>query len=109
MVSEQDIVCDRAENGKECVELLKEVSPDTYSAILMDVHMPIMNGYEATRQIRSLEDDRLNKIPIIAMTADAFAEDVQACKDSGMNGHIAKPINLKILFSTLKKIKNGQL
>lgn len=109
LVSEQEIVCDRAENGKECVEMLKEVSPDTYSAILMDVHMPIMNGYEATRQIRSLEDDRLNKIPIIAMTADAFAEDVQACKDSGMNGHIAKPINLKILFSTLKKIKNGQL
>lgn len=109
LVSEQEIVCDRAENGKECVEMLKEASPDTYSAILMDVHMPIMNGYEATRQIRSLEDDRLNKIPIIAMTADAFAEDVQACKDSGMNGHIAKPINLKILFSTLKKIKNGQL
>lgn len=70
LVSEQEIVCDRAENGKECVEMLKEVSPDTYSAILMDV---------------------------------------QACKDSGMNGHIAKPINLKILFSTLKKIKNGQL
>lgn len=109
LVSEQGIVCDRAKNGKECVEMLKNASPDTYSAILMDVHMPIMNGYEATQNIRALEDDRLNKIPIIAMTADAFAEDVQACKDSGMNGHIAKPINLKILFSTLEKIKNGQL
>lgn len=109
LVSEREVTCERAGNGQECVEMLKNAAPGTYSAILMDVHMPVMNGYEATRVIRSLEDEELRKIPIIAMTADAFAEDVQACKDSGMNGHIAKPVNMKILFSYLEKIKNGQL
>lgn len=109
LVAERGITCDRAENGKECVEMLQKASAGTYSAILMDVNMPVMNGYEATRMIRSLENRKLNKIPIIAMTADAFAEDVQACKESGMNGHIAKPVNMKILFSYLEKVKKGQL
>lgn len=109
LVSDKEITCDHAENGKECVDMLKMAPPGTYAAVLMDVHMPVMDGYEATKQIRSLEDENLNKIPIIAMTADAFAEDVQACMACGMNGHIAKPINMKILFSYLEKIKNGQL
>lgn len=109
LVSDRGVTCDRAENGRECVEMLKKASPGTYSAILMDVNMPVMNGYEATREIRSLERDEWNRIPIIAMTADAFAEDIQACKDSGMNGHIAKPIDTKVLFSYLEKIKTGQL
>ena len=109
LVAEQDVICDRAVNGKECVEMLKKAPPGTYAAILMDVHMPVMNGYEATREIRSLTEKSWNSIPILAMTADAFAEDVQACKDSCMNGHIAKPVNMNILFSWLRKIKNGQI
>ena len=109
IISEHEIVCDHAENGKECVEMLKAAPPDTYSAILMDVQMPVMNGYEATKEIRSWKDDERSGIPIVAMTADAFAEDVQTCIESGMNGHIAKPVNVKILFDYLEKIKNGQL
>lgn len=105
LVSERGVTCDHAENGKECVEMLKKAPYGTYSAILMDVNMPVMNGYEATRSIRSLRDENLNKIPIIAMTADAFAEDVQACLESGMNGHIAKPVDMKVLFSYLEKIQ----
>ena len=109
LVAERGIVCDHAENGKECVEMLEKAPPGTYAAILMDVHMPVMNGYEATRAIRALQDEALSQIPIVAMTADAFMEDIQACKDSGMNGHIAKPVDMKILFSYLGKIKSGQL
>ena len=109
LLAEQNVICDRAVNGKECVEMLKKAPFGTYAAILMDVHMPVMNGYEATREIRSLTESAWNSIPILAMTADAFAEDVQACKDSGMNGHIAKPVNMNILFSWLRKIKNGQV
>lgn len=109
LISEIGIECDHAENGKMCVDMLQKAPAGTYSAILMDVHMPVMNGYEATRAIRSMKDEKLSQIPIVAMTADAFAEDVQACIASGMNGHIAKPVNMKILFSYLEKIKNGQL
>lgn len=109
LVAERGITCDRAENGKECLEMLKRFPEGTYSAILMDVNMPVMNGHEATRKIRSLENKKLSEIPIIAMTADAFAEDIQACIESGMNAHIAKPVNMEILFSYLEKVKTGQL
>ena len=80
--------------------------PGTYDAILMDVQMPELNGLEASRKIRELPDEKRRSIPIIAMTADAFAEDVQACLASGMNGHIAKPINMGTLLNYLRKIKN---
>jgi CheY-like chemotaxis protein len=70
----------------------------------MDVQMPVMNGYEATRTIRKLEDPQLAAIPIIAMTANAFDEDKQEALKSGMNGHIAKPINIDNLLSTLKRV-----
>lgn len=109
LISEQKITCDRTENGKECIELLKKMPAGTYDAILMDIQMPVMNGYEATKAIRRLPDNRLCSIPIIAMTADAFAEDVQACIECGMNGHIAKPIDMKQLISCLVKIKNKQI
>lgn len=109
LVAEDGITCERAVNGKECVEMLRKKPAGTYDAILMDINMPVMNGYEATREIRKSEEEAQRTIPIVAMTADAFAEDVQACLASGMNGHIAKPINLKILYSYLKKIKKGQL
>lgn len=109
LISERKITCDRTENGRECIELLKKMPAGTYDAILMDIQMPVMNGYEATKAIRRLTDNRLNSIPIIAMTADAFAEDVQACMECGMNEHIAKPIDMKKLISCLVKIKNKQI
>ena len=68
----------------------------------MDIQMPVMNGYESTKAIRSLADKKLAAVPIIAMTANAFAEDVQAARDAGMNGHIAKPINIPQMVATLR-------
>lgn len=109
MVADKNIICDHAENGKICIDMLTKSEPGTYSAILMDIHMPVMDGYEATKVIRSLNMPGYDNIPIIAMTADAFAEDVRACLDCGMNRHIAKPVSMKELISCLVKVKNGQL
>lgn len=109
LLLEQGIACDHAENGRECIEMLTKAPVGTYTAVLMDVHMPEMNGFEATRTIRALPEEKLRNIPVVAMTADAFAEDVQACIDSGMNGHIAKPIEMSKLIGYLNKIKSGQL
>lgn len=109
LLEEQGITCKRVENGRLCVEEFSTVPSDTYDAILMDVQMPEMTGIEACRKIRTLEDEQRRNIPIIAMTADAFAEDVQLCMDSGMNGHIAKPIDMGTLLRYLKKIKNKNI
>lgn len=106
LLEEQGVTCDRAENGRLCVERLMAATPGTYDAVLMDVQMPEMNGLEASRRIRELPDKERSRIPIIAMTADAFAEDVQSCISNGMNGHIAKPIDVGTLQSYLRKIKN---
>jgi len=91
-LKEKGIITTLVENGKLCVEKFEESEPGTYNAILMDIHMPVMNGYEATRFIRNLDHPDAAKIPIIAMTADAFEEDVSAALDAGMDAHIAKPI-----------------
>ena len=93
-----------AGNGKIAVDMLKESKPGHYQLILMDVQMPVMNGYEATREIRKLENRQLASIPIIAMTANAFEEDKQEALKCGMNGHIAKPIDINNLFKTLDKV-----
>ncbi|MDE7222936.1 MAG: response regulator [Acetatifactor sp.] len=93
-----------AENGKVAVEMLSRSQPGYYQLVLMDVQMPVMNGYEATRAIRKLENAELASIPILAMTANAFEEDKQEALNSGMNGHIAKPINIDILMNALDKI-----
>ncbi len=90
-----------AQNGQEAVELVKNAPPDHYQVILMDVQMPVMNGYEATRAIRALPGPRAS-IPILAMTANAFDEDRQRALDAGMNGHIPKPIDVKFLLDTLQ-------
>lgn len=103
------VECQRAENGRRCLEQLVEAPAGRFDGILMDIQMPEMNGLEAARQIRALPDPEKSCIPIIAMTADAFAEDVQTCMDSGMNGHIAKPIDGTTLQSYLRKIKNKTL
>lgn len=92
-----------AENGKVCLEKFKNSPEGYYEAILMDVRMPIMNGYEATAAIRALNRPDAQSIPIIAMTADAFSEDIQRCLDSGMDAHTAKPINIDEVIFLLKK------
>lgn len=93
-----------AANGQIAVDMLKKSEPGYYQLVLMDVQMPVMNGYEATKEIRKLENKDLASIPIIAMTANAFEEDRQEALKCGMNGHIAKPIDIKKLFDTLDKI-----
>lgn len=95
---------DRACDGIQCVDVLKGSEPGYYDMVLMDIQMPNMDGYEATRIIRQFEDKRLSEIPIIAMTANAFAEDRKQAFDAGMNGHIAKPINAEDLKTTLAGI-----
>ena len=92
-----------AENGKICLEKFQASEPGQYDVILMDIRMPIMNGYETTQAIRALERSDAKTIPIIAMTADAFSEDIQQCLECGMNAHTAKPINLDEVISLLKK------
>lgn len=103
MLEEMGLEVTIAANGKEAVDLFRESELYTYQAVLMDVMMPVMNGYEATRSIRSLERQDAAEILIIAMTANAFAEDVKAAEDAGMNEHIAKPLDSKILDSVLKR------
>lgn len=95
---------DVAENGQAAVDMLKKSKPGDYQLILMDVQMPVMNGYEATRVIRNLDDKKLASIPILAMTANAFEEDKKKSLSCGMNGHIAKPINIEYLLNTLNKL-----
>ena len=97
------IVVDSAWNGREAVDIFKASAPGTYTAILMDVHMPEMDGHEATRLIRACAHAQARSIPIIAMTADAFAENVAEAHEAGMNDHIAKPIDVPTLFGTLKR------
>lgn len=91
-------------NGQDAFETIQSAKPHEFSAVLMDIQMPIMNGYDATCAIRKLSDQTLANIPIIAMTANAFDEDRKRAFESGMNGHIPKPIDLDILFSTLKQV-----
>ena len=93
-----------ADNGQIAVDMLKKSEPGYYQLVLMDVRMPVMNGYEATRAIRKLDDPDLASIPILAMTANAFEEDKQEALNCGMNGHLAKPIDVKMLLDTLDKI-----
>lgn len=98
---------DHAWNGKQAVEMFTASAPGTYMAVLMDVQMPEMNGYEAARAIRALAHPDALKIPVFAMTANAFTEDVSAALNAGMNGHIAKPVDTEILYETLRKAGEG--
>ena len=95
---------EKAENGKRGVELFSESEEGWYSIIFMDIQMPVMNGYEATRQIRALENPEIANIPIIAMTANAFDEDKKEALEAGMNGHIAKPIDISMMKEVLQEI-----
>ena len=104
ILTEFGFVIDTAENGKEAVEKFSASKAGDYDLILMDVQMPIMNGYEASKEIRKLKNPQLANIPIIAMTANAFSEDIQAAKDAGMNSHIAKPIDIPKMIETLTEV-----
>ena len=96
-----NIECDCAENGQIAVEKFVNSSAGTYSAILMDLQMPVMDGCEASKLIRRSEHPQAKNIPVFAMTANAFTEDVATALASGMNGHIAKPIDTQVLYRTL--------
>lgn len=102
LLSVLELELDWAENGQICVEKFTESAVGYYDAIIMDVRMPVMDGYEATRAIRELERGDAD-IPIIAMTADAFSEDIQRCLECGMNDHLAKPIDVRVVAEKLKK------
>ena len=100
---EEGCTVDRAKDGVECVDMLEKAANGTYRLILMDIQMPVMNGYDAAKKIRRMDDPQKADIPIIAMTANAFSEDKQAALDAGMNDHVAKPINMNILVPTIQK------
>ena len=99
------ITSERAENGRICVDKMAEAQEGSYELIFMDIQMPEMNGLDATRNIRKLENKWAASIPIIAMTADAFSENVTECLEAGMNGHIAKPVDMKLVIKEIRRIK----
>ena len=102
LLSKYGFVIDTAENGQEAVDLVAASAPDYYDLVLMDIQMPVMDGHEATRRIRNLEDKELAKVPVVAMTANAFDEDRKAAKECGMNGFISKPINMQEVVQALR-------
>ena len=101
LLTKRGLLVDTADNGAAGVKIFKESSIGFFDCVLMDIRMPIMNGYEAAGIIRALSRPDAKTIPIIAMTADAFSEDIQKCLDAGMNGHIAKPIDPETLYGAL--------
>lgn len=103
LLTEEGIMIERAENGVACIDMLNKAKQNYYSLILMDIQMPIMNGYEASRRIRELKDGNKSQIPIVAMTANAFEEDKKMALTSGMNDHVAKPIDMNVLLPTIMK------
>ena len=103
MLGALGVSVETAENGEEAVKAVSSSGPGRFDAVLMDIQMPVMNGYDAARQIRALDDSRLSSIPIIAMTANAFDEDRKKAAECGMNGHIPKPVDPAVLADTLIK------
>ena len=102
------ITTERAENGRICVDMMSAAAEGSYELIFMDVQMPEMNGLDATRAIRKLDNPWASSIPIVAMTADAFSENVTECLNAGMNGHIAKPVDMKLVIKEIRRIKEGK-
>ena len=108
MLSMFGITTERAENGRVCVDRMRAAAEGSYTLIFMDIQMPEMNGLDATRAIRKLEDPWAASIPIVAMTADAFSENVTECLEAGMNGHIAKPVDIELVIKEIRRIKEGR-
>ena len=107
MLSMFGITTERAENGRVCVDMVSAAEEGCYEMILMDVQMPEMNGLDATREIRNMSEPKAS-IPIIAVTADAFSENVTECLNAGMNGHISKPIDMKLVIKEIRMIREGR-
>ncbi len=108
LLLENGIHSERAENGKQCIEMLEASSDGYYDVVFMDIQMPVMNGKDAARFIRHNRRKYIKNIPIAAMTADAFEEDIAECKKAGMNEHITKPVDMKRVLGILHEIKNGK-
>ena len=104
LLSTREMEVDLAENGQIAVDMFKESEQGHYAAVLMDMRMPVMDGLEATREIRALDREDAKKVPIIALTANAFDEDVQRSMQAGLNAHLSKPVNPENLFSTLENL-----
>lgn len=103
LLEQNGIHTQRANNGKECLDILEKSDESAFDLVFMDIQMPIMNGYEATKLIRASQRKDVQEIPVVAMSADAFAEDVEACLKAGMNGHISKPIDFKEVMKVVEK------
>ena len=103
LLTEEGCIVETANDGVECIDMLEKADADYYKLILMDIQMPVMNGYDATLAIRKMKDTKKARIPIIAMTANAFAEDIQKVLSVGMNAHVAKPVDMNILVPTMMK------
>ena len=104
LLSLEDMTSEWAENGQRAVEMLAESAPGHFDAILMDMRMPVMDGLTATREIRKLDHPDAKAIPIIALSANAFEEDVKQCLAAGMNAHLSKPVDIDLLKETLRGI-----
>jgi CheY-like chemotaxis protein len=96
------LIIDCAEDGRQALRIV-EKNPDLYDIVFMDMQMPQMDGLEATRRIRALDDPEIKKLPIIAMTANVFTEDINRCLEAGMNSHIGKPVNINEVYEKLRK------
>ena len=105
LLEEEGVSVDHAEDGQMAIDMFEESEAGHYDLILMDLRMPNKNGIEATKEIRASGHPDAKSIPIIAMTADAFDEDVKRCKEAGMNDHIAKPIDIDLLKHTIEKCR----
>ena len=102
LMNGQDI-SSKFSNGVACIDMIEKAEADYYKMILMDIQMPVMNGYDAALAIRKMKDTKKSRIPIVAMTANAFAEDTQKALSVGMNAHVAKPVDMNILVPTMMK------
>ena len=103
LLTEEGCIVETADDGVACIDMVEKAEADYYKMILMDIQMPVMNGYDAALAIRKLKDAKKSRIPIVAMTANAFAEDIQKVRSVGMNDHVAKPVDMNILVSTMMK------
>jgi CheY-like chemotaxis protein len=108
ILEDEGVVVTTAENGKIAYDIFTQSKQGTFDVILMDIMMPVMNGFDATKAIRESDHPEAKTIPIIAMTANAFAEDVTASLEAGMNAHIAKPINIPMLLSVLNSYRDNE-
>lgn len=103
LLTDEGCIVETANDGVACIDMIEKADADYYKMILMDIQMPVMNGYDTTLTIRKMKDTKKARIPIIAMTANVFAEDIQKVLSVGMNDHVAKPVDMNILVPTMMK------